>query len=790
MSIARRRSLRASLFVLLLCGGALLAACSSDESQPPPSQPASDDTLLEEGLVAPPPPMSVVPERPLSGQTVKVRVVADGSTSIALTVAGSGCGTVAAKTGPSPLEVTGTAAANGYCDVAATASFAGGPSRTLEGRFEIQASAPDLPPVTPTDGVFVMQPYPAATTSGAGLSITAADGAPSFINGSSGSYVLSYAGSTDVRAALVKVPGYDGYFRVPVTAEAGKVSLELNFAADFFQRTGALQRSALHLAVATGPLTLQVALEDVLGVVGPAFTLSLTPKEVKTGEVKVSIAWDSPTDVDLHVTEPGGEHIYYSHKTSATGGQLDLDSNAGCSIDGVNNENIVWPIGKSPNGDFQVRVHMYQSPCGTGPASASGTLTISYCGPDSPKVIPFTLPADEAEYRTTFTSRCTTRVKGTVRYEDFPVTLAGFGPGGLVPARFVEVKVLRARDNAELGKGSTDAAGRYDVAFSNDGDPGFYVQVSPRRDSAGLKQEVKDLAGQLYAFRRPQSTEPPLDVRQPPADGNGFQVDFDVLKAEGAGALNIFDVGLTCALHAFGSSGKAPVQLTFRWTAGQRPPAGNTSYYDNGSPGQIWVNGDAQLAREYNDVVIGHEYGHFLLANWGGVNPLPGGSHTPYERSAPALAWSEGWATYFAAASQGQSAYIAINSTGVGFAHSIETLPAEIPAGNLGGTLDGNVSEAVVAAVLYDLFDTTDETSDTLSGKSGAIWSVVGTYLKPGYAKFANRGVAGPDLVDFLDGWACLGYGDRGDDDAHGLRGVVKGLASLSYDFPALPSCK
>jgi len=45
-------------------------------------------------------------------------------------------------------------------------------------------------------------------------------------------------------------------------------------------------------------------------------------------------------------------------------------------------------------------------------------------------------------------------------------------------------------------------------------------------------------------------------------------------------------------------------------------------------------------------------------------------------------------------------------------------------------------------------------------------------------------GLAG--VVDFLDGWSCLGYGDQGADDTKGMRGIVKTLHKLSYDFAVL----
>jgi len=46
--------------------------------------------------------------------------------------------------------------------------------------------------------------------------------------------------------------------------------------------------------------------------------------------------------------------------TSAAGGRLDLDSNAECVIDNVNNENVFWAERMAPSGTYIVRVHNYQ----------------------------------------------------------------------------------------------------------------------------------------------------------------------------------------------------------------------------------------------------------------------------------------------------------------------------------------------------------------------------------------------------------------------------------------------
>jgi hypothetical protein len=90
---------------------------------------------------------------------------------------------------------------------------------------------------------------------------------------------------------------------------------------------------------------------------------SVTFVPVLSGDVQVSIAWDSPADVDLHVVEPGTEEIYYGNLTSAAGGVLDLDSNAACGSDGPRNENITYPSATPPAGAYIVRVDHWSN-CG------------------------------------------------------------------------------------------------------------------------------------------------------------------------------------------------------------------------------------------------------------------------------------------------------------------------------------------------------------------------------------------------------------------------------------------
>jgi hypothetical protein len=59
--------------------------------------------------------------------------------------------------------------------------------------------------------------------------------------------------------------------------------------------------------------------------------------------------------------EPGGEEIYYGSRQSRNGGSLDLDSNAACALDHKRNENITWPSGRAPRGQYTVRVDYWDS---------------------------------------------------------------------------------------------------------------------------------------------------------------------------------------------------------------------------------------------------------------------------------------------------------------------------------------------------------------------------------------------------------------------------------------------
>lgn len=80
-----------------------------------------------------------------------------------------------------------------------------------------------------------------------------------------------------------------------------------------------------------------------------------------TGDVQVTLIWDSVNDLDLWVTDPAGEIIYYGQKHSASNGELDVDANAGCSqMTASPVENIYWPTGSAPEGTYKISVQYFK----------------------------------------------------------------------------------------------------------------------------------------------------------------------------------------------------------------------------------------------------------------------------------------------------------------------------------------------------------------------------------------------------------------------------------------------
>jgi hypothetical protein len=88
------------------------------------------------------------------------------------------------------------------------------------------------------------------------------------------------------------------------------------------------------------------------------------PEGLGSGDVQVTLIWTSKADLDLMVTDPFGDTVYYGERNIASGGTLDRDANYPCLSDDSSPavENVFWPTGGSPDGSYQAVV-LYTSDC-------------------------------------------------------------------------------------------------------------------------------------------------------------------------------------------------------------------------------------------------------------------------------------------------------------------------------------------------------------------------------------------------------------------------------------------
>ena len=183
----------------------------------------------------------------------------------------------------------------------------------------------------------------------------------------------------DAHAVALGVAGDDAYWLVPALSPDNPLDPQyFNFTASL-SLSPALASSPLLQDNQDGTWTLPLSYRavDDAGNFGsarvqPLIMDALGPK----GALVVSLDWDAPVDLDLHLQTPipannkAGFVIVWAKQRSAepnlpdggVDGNLDFDSNEDCQIDGRDRENVVW-TGQPPSGHYIVRVDAF-SLCG------------------------------------------------------------------------------------------------------------------------------------------------------------------------------------------------------------------------------------------------------------------------------------------------------------------------------------------------------------------------------------------------------------------------------------------
>jgi len=95
-----------------------------------------------------------------------------------------------------------------------------------------------------------------------------------------------------------------------------------------------------------------------------------------SGDVRISLMWNNYNDLDLHVVDPSGMELNYNHRTSQSGGLLDIDKNrSGTPLANPAVENVYWPRLAAPPGQYRIYVNCYSIHPG-GPAATPFTVRV------------------------------------------------------------------------------------------------------------------------------------------------------------------------------------------------------------------------------------------------------------------------------------------------------------------------------------------------------------------------------------------------------------------------------
>ncbi len=303
-------------------------------------------------------------------------------------------------------------------------------------------------------------------------------------------------------------------------------------------------------------------------------------------------------------------------------------------------------------------------------------------------------------------------LSGNARYEDRLYDSNGF-TGTLLekPIRNVVVEVVAIDGLKTLGTSATDENGDYHLTVDNSGNSaGVYLKVYSKTGTAeNAKIEIKDnvLNKEVLWF---------ISSGIDDSGGDPLSITQDVtatVSSRIGGAFNILDVIMDASrvvqnVDPCPSSqypGCVPPLITVYW----EPGSTKGSFYDD-SVDAISLLGDDSAGGdtdEYDDSVIVHEYGHFIVSKFLRDDSL-GGDHSLTESDQDIrLSWSEGWATFFAIAVLNREDYVDTVPEGIFISVNLEdyTVPG---FQTFSSFIKYTTSEIAVSGLLWDLYDPVD----------------------------------------------------------------------------------
>ena len=316
-------------------------------------------------------------------------------------------------------------------------------------------------------------------------------------------------------------------------------------------------------------------------------------------------------------------------------------------------------------------------------------------------------------------------VRGIIKWTDYN--------NGLHPAKNITVDIYRITSgsgNVSIASTTTDSSGAYEAVFISSPTDSYNVYCLFRLNGSNVV--LCDITGNERSYLTPTSYG--VTSGQQVVKSYTFPNNTDLGKAASIqqGIALASEYIKTLEGHYY-----AAIDVLYPYT-------GISNY--NGS--QILIGTDDAFDWD----VIEHEYGHYV-EDTVGIN-LIGGKHsstvnledwTDYPRTkdqAVSVAWTEGWATYFAINLQKEMNAISLNIPNVGDSYYTDTIDNSLNYDIeilLDPRIKGEGNEASIAAALYDLTDAYNSLDyDYVYCASSTIWSILKENLCNNFSEFVS----------------------------------------------------
>lgn len=117
-----------------------------------------------------------------------------------------------------------------------------------------------------------------------------------------------------------------------------------------------LQNTGMEIQGNIGKL---LQLDKALKKVQSGEVIDCTPNP-SSGDVQILLKWDNYNDLDLIVTDPNEESIFFKNRRSSSGGLLEIDMNVEYPDSQTPIENIYWAQNSAPKGTYNVYLLYYK----------------------------------------------------------------------------------------------------------------------------------------------------------------------------------------------------------------------------------------------------------------------------------------------------------------------------------------------------------------------------------------------------------------------------------------------